>query len=368
MRLILREREIATVERCAEVLLSPLAHPDIRSWCLTATRAVRRLVDGDMASIFTPTPAGSAMLSDEVLPSVAGDYPAYKRRLDLRYGFPQRELAMKVWSRPMLWRPWLREMYQGDYFNDLVRPTRAFDAIAMTAAVGAGTQTAALYCHHERPDGPRFGSRGLALLRLVYPAFQAGVRAAHQAFVETPHALGILDLVDVPVMVLACTGRVLHRTPAAARLVPRSAEALVLAAAVRLARSFAIAPERPVPVRLGATRCEEHVAGLRLTATLVPAGSVSPQPIVLVQMARVSAVADGGLAAHGLRERYRLTAREAEVARGIADGLTTREIAVRLGLSAHTVRRHSERVFVKLGVHSRAAVAACVARGGAAAS
>lgn len=54
-----------------------------------------------------------------------------------------------------------------------------------------------------------------------------------------------------------------------------------------------------------------------------------------------------------LRERFGLTSRESEVARLIADRLSTAEIARRLSVSIHTVRRHSERVLAKLGVRSR---------------
>ena len=53
-----------------------------------------------------------------------------------------------------------------------------------------------------------------------------------------------------------------------------------------------------------------------------------------------------------------LTQRESEVAQLIAAGLATKEIAVRLGVSAHTTRHHTERVFEKLGVRSRSSVAA----------
>jgi DNA-binding CsgD family transcriptional regulator len=53
-----------------------------------------------------------------------------------------------------------------------------------------------------------------------------------------------------------------------------------------------------------------------------------------------------------------LTQREAEVARLIAGGLATKAIAALLGISIHTVRHHSERVFEKLGVHTRSSVAA----------
>jgi DNA-binding CsgD family transcriptional regulator len=59
-----------------------------------------------------------------------------------------------------------------------------------------------------------------------------------------------------------------------------------------------------------------------------------------------------------LTARYRLTAREAQVGLLITQGKTNSEIASILGVTAHTARRHTEKVLVKVGVHSRAAASA----------
>ena len=56
-----------------------------------------------------------------------------------------------------------------------------------------------------------------------------------------------------------------------------------------------------------------------------------------------------------------LTVREREIADLVAAGHTNREIAARLYLSDKTVEAHLSRAFAKLGVRSRAAVAAAVA-------
>ncbi len=53
-----------------------------------------------------------------------------------------------------------------------------------------------------------------------------------------------------------------------------------------------------------------------------------------------------------------LTAREAEVLRLVAAGKTNRDIAVELVISEHTVARHLQNMFAKLGVTSRSAAAA----------
>ena len=53
-----------------------------------------------------------------------------------------------------------------------------------------------------------------------------------------------------------------------------------------------------------------------------------------------------------------LTAREAEVLRLVAAGMTNRDIAVELVISEHTVARHLQNMFAKLGVSTRAAATA----------
>jgi DNA-binding NarL/FixJ family response regulator len=59
-----------------------------------------------------------------------------------------------------------------------------------------------------------------------------------------------------------------------------------------------------------------------------------------------------------------LTAREVEVLRLVADGLTNPAIAERLVISEHTVHRHLANILMKLGLSSRAAAAAWAAQRG----
>ena len=71
-------------------------------------------------------------------------------------------------------------------------------------------------------------------------------------------------------------------------------------------------------------------------------------------VARVEALSRAGTAAPPAG----LTAREVEVLRLVAEGRTNREIAKALVLSDHTVRRHLQNIFNKIGVSSRAAATA----------
>lgn len=63
-----------------------------------------------------------------------------------------------------------------------------------------------------------------------------------------------------------------------------------------------------------------------------------------------------------LRERFGVTAREAEVLIWIGRGKGTKDIAEILGMSPRTVQKHLEQIYAKLGVENRAAAAAIVIR------
>lgn len=62
--------------------------------------------------------------------------------------------------------------------------------------------------------------------------------------------------------------------------------------------------------------------------------------------------------ARRLAETHGLTARESEVLSWLAAGKTNRDIGEILGMSPRTVNKHLERIYVKLGVETRAAAAA----------
>lgn len=59
-----------------------------------------------------------------------------------------------------------------------------------------------------------------------------------------------------------------------------------------------------------------------------------------------------------------LSPREREIARMVSRGYPTKTIAADLGISTWTVSTHLRRIFVKLGVRTRAAMVARLAEGG----
>jgi DNA-binding CsgD family transcriptional regulator len=100
------------------------------------------------------------------------------------------------------------------------------------------------------------------------------------------------------------------------------------------------ADARPGRVRL------RTLNGTWLVAHASPLAA-SEQVALVIEPAKASEIAPIVIEAYGL------TAREVEVTRLIARGLSTDEIASELFLSRHTVRDHLKAIFEKVGVSSR---------------
>jgi DNA-binding NarL/FixJ family response regulator len=95
---------------------------------------------------------------------------------------------------------------------------------------------------------------------------------------------------------------------------------------------------------------DEDTAALELVAARTAFAQMGAKPDASAAAALVVPGADRNV--HGL------TARERDVLRLVAAGPSNREIAAALVISEHTVARHVQNIFAKLGVSSRTAAAA----------
>ena len=172
----------------------------------------------------------------------------------------------------------------------------------------------------------------------------------------------LLDTVDHAALIFSREGALLQETRAYQALAHCEQDSLVVR---RTARSLVSGGPDAHPVadrraggRTGtASRLEFQTASARYSLRAVPLTiSLTTEPAHLT-IVLVGAVPLGRSAADVLRCRYGITAREAVVAELITDGLTAPKIAGELGISVHTVRRHHERLYRKLGVSSRVALA-----------
>jgi DNA-binding NarL/FixJ family response regulator len=132
------------------------------------------------------------------------------------------------------------------------------------------------------------------------------------------------------------------------------------AALVELRRAHLVWRELEVPYDAARSRVQiglacrvlgdEDAAGLELHA----AGAIFERLGAAPDVARVGQLRNAWDPARASD----LTERECEVLRLVATGMTNREVASALVISEHTVGRHLQNIFTKLGVSSRAAATA----------
>jgi DNA-binding response OmpR family regulator/DNA-binding CsgD family transcriptional regulator len=105
-----------------------------------------------------------------------------------------------------------------------------------------------------------------------------------------------------------------------------------------------------------AAECRFEHAGA--SYKLAPLGAGASSGTMLFEFSR----SGEGLECRLLQEAFGLTPREADVLRWTARGKSNKDTSEILNISARTVNKHLEQVFVKVGVENRAAAAAAATR------
>lgn len=214
----------------------------------------------------------------------------------------------------------------------------------------------------ETSTAPLFGLAGQTRLALLVPALRSRIER------QLPESTPLLDAIErlgEPLALYDAEGTALCHSGAFRRLLREEPQAQrIHAEAQQLARLLCLPPvtgsetlrESVAQTRMMSTRRSRYeLHGSRFPRQLLP------HPAALIHL---RASRNRMPSKVRLRQRLGLTAREVEIALLVAEGLTSKEIAVRLCLSTNTVRRHGEKVLEKLGLHTRAGVALALMREG----
>lgn len=355
-------RDVSRLDAALEALLDPLSG-DADGWRGRVNPICRELLRGDCASFLLPLPGMQWVYTKQFPQETARRYPALMRVNEQRYGLITRQIRLGVWNRRLEYGPHYDRILRSPYYQDYLVPVRAFDAIGLTMAAGGPGEYASLMLHHDHPTRRRFGRRGLTILRLLFPAFRAGVDSFMRLASARQRLAATIDDLGEPMLVLSAQGRVLHRTPALQALLRLDPQAELLVTTAEVAARDAASRDGASEIERRARSAERTVTTRRGTYTIRITRAPedlggSPTLLALLAQGETAPPALGAAAA----ERLGLTAQEARVAALLVERRSNREIADSLVISPHTARHHTESVLRKLGIHSRKDVPAALRR------
>ena len=360
MNLTLTPEDRIRLVRAQQALLSPLDHPTHEDWILNALAAIEELIGADKSMAQYPGD-GLSIISSCYPKNAVKSYLADVPKVWDEFSFSKQLAVHRVWSRELVYADRLKDYYRSAYYCELMVPNRAFHGVGMAVPLEDEAdlmKTVTLIFHHDNPKCPRFDDRVLEMMRLLYPALEAGLRVHKQLSERRTEINRAIDALGRPIRVCSDSGAILHQSPSLSRLleedyqsqeIERRIDRIVEALTAR-SRSGALEPAMPVRATVRTNRDLYHLNGC-----VVKSGIFSRSPSVMIVVETSEQVLPGEAE---LRDRFGLTLQEVRVAILISRRGSNREIAEALAISEHTARHHTEQVMSKLDVHSRKDVAA----------
>jgi DNA-binding CsgD family transcriptional regulator/GAF domain-containing protein len=342
----LRARDLRAI---LDVLEEVEDAPDVETFARTTVSALHRLVPADTVAYNEVDPGRNRafFVADPAESAFDGSVEALERHMDDHPQIAHFQRTGDGRATKMSDFVTQRQLHRTGLYNDLYRPLRAEHVMAAWLP-SAGSLGLAIAHLRGCVD---FSARELAILEALRPHLARAHREA-QAREELGALEELLEASGQAVVVLGRVDTIRYATPRARKLLAAfftgRDEARLPAELERwLARerrhSGELLPPRPAPFVLD--RRGRRLVARRIGNTLVlseAAGRVTPESLTPLGLSR----------------------REAEVLACVADGKTNAEVALLLFITVRTVKKHLERIFDKLGVHTRtAAVAAAYAAG-----
>jgi DNA-binding CsgD family transcriptional regulator/PAS domain-containing protein len=342
------------------VLLSPLDAVDANAWRGDVSQTLTELLGADKASFELEMPNISQMYSEDYSQETLDAYMRYYREIDI--GRIQREtLGLEVWNRQLLHGRHLPEFYKSEIHTDFLVPNGIRDSMGITVEVPGLATPATLFFHKERTGTTQFGVRGLAFLGLLLPAFKAGVRDlvrySHQRVSLSSH----LDSLIEGIRIVDLEGRVIHQNPSFTTIVtgkPIEAKAEQAITDIVSELSTLTRDRHGNIMALAGAQVRREIlsdaSSYELRGSFLGRELLGAEVRVAISLQKIAWPT--GLSDEALQRRFGLSEREIQVARCLARGESTKEIAQSCGMSPHTARRHTEKIFVKLGVRNRSQI------------
>lgn len=350
-----RSHLIADLVSLVRTCISPFDHTDVNEWRRVVAQGLNDALGGVLAQVsLAPLDDAPRMVGVNIDEAVISEYlrewmdkdPLYEA-LGPRTRYTGSGLVHGVPGFRERWRT--AAIYTDFFARHRIRDTAAI--------LHAGPPFLQVAVFTERFSDQRFTECAQPMLEVIEPVFVQGAQAmlAYRRVVAS--FVREIDAIETPTALFSLRGVALHRNTSLTHLLRAAPPSLQLEdrlySLVQSAAGLvgATAPARLDAMLRGAQTLHRQAGPFRLEVVIAERGLGGSPPLLLVTV-RKTGDDVGPLAT--------LSAREREVTELIAAGVNTRTIADRLGITIHTVRRHTERIFSKLGVRSRVQVAAVV--------
>ena len=365
----------SSLERSLSVLLAPLDHPDWQSWQKAVHGSLLELTEADTLCIYTPLDGGPDTWYAPHLPAKAladyGSQVAQDSSWDvIETGFTN--LAART-GRTVAHESEFIDAgarHTSAFHHDFLAPHGLNDLTVAGASFG-GLGASRLHFSNRSWRGDTAHQDRQQRVRTVLPALKSGLSMWRQLGHRRAELAYVFDALNEAVMLFDANARLVHANPSALRLFD-AASGLTLYDSERLRSEATNVAQRintlmkrtgvgaPTISTSAAAREVRSPAGtIALHGAIAPAWMFGRDHGVIVTLERQlpRAATD-----EELRARFGLTARELEVARFVAEGLSNQALAERLGVSFFTARNHVEKVLSKLGAQNRAQVGAILSK------
>lgn len=358
MALRLSRKQMDEVRTAIRLLASPMEHASVDAWRSAVNRHLKGLLQADTAGFVLPVEGGPLLFSED---HDTAETAKFGELLP-----PNDKNGVPIWLKVMRSGAMTMETaYDGDlsiwhksaYYNEFAKPNGVGQTLGAIMSLGAAhpTGAAALQLWRTPKNPKKYNDSDIALLNLLFPALKVGVESYLRLGSDAAEFLRACDMMGTPAVIYDTNGKLVHQTPACARLMQMDPELATLSAEMqRMASCLArLCHGDRVAGVLGATspRVEKTTA----TATyLIRASALRASwmrgPWLMVSVERLT---PEPVTAADLQAAFGLTTAEARVAELLVKGRKTKAIAESLGLSWSTVRRHTERIYIKAGIRSQ---------------
>lgn len=349
-----------------KVLLSPDSAATEEEWHVKLLGVFLSLAKANSGAVRSGNGAQFRMTPVGLDKSIIGDYRDYYQRFDYGRALGDPQVHGQLFSRNNHYGERLPAFRKSEYYTDYLSKNRLLDAMCLSTRTDRHDRGSVLYFWYERDLSEMNRAKVVATLRLIAPAFRSGMALRTDLHKKDGRLKSALDKCADGCALFTHTGVLLHRNPSLSALLDTSPETGVIVEEIErqvkdVVRLFFSRNRLPGNFTRATADCRSGGQLFRISTCTLDVGHSGAEASIMATVSPLSGEVNDSSTHLRLQKFFGLTRREAEVALLLRSRMTNREIAVRLGMSEHTARHHTENILAKLGVSNRREIEARVA-------